>query len=290
MTLVTNPLAELSDSLATLVEAAAPALVSLQSGRACLSGFFWRPDLVVTAEEALPEEGEIQATLADGSQHIAAVLGRDPTTDVALLRIAGAKGAPIDLRDTSSRTGALALGIGAGPTAQLGVIAHAGPAWRSMRGGEIDARIELDVALRRESEGGLAIDSEAQVLGMIVQGPRRRTLVIPSKTIAQVAELLDRHGRIPRGYLGVVLQPVRANDDHEAAVIAMQVDGAGPASAAGVRQGDVIIAWNGTPPARLAALLRDLGPASIGQPLNLTIRRGDDTLEVVLTVAERAER
>jgi S1-C subfamily serine protease len=77
-----------------------------------------------------------------------------------------------------------------------------------LRGGEINARIELDLRLRRSAEGGLAIDPAGRAIGMTVFGPRRRVLVIPSATIARVAARLESHGRIPRGYLGLGLRLV----------------------------------------------------------------------------------
>lgn len=283
-----DTLAQFSASVADLVEAHAPSVLALRSRRSHLSGLAWRPGLVVTADEALPEEGEVTATLPSGDERIAEIVGRDPTTDIVLLRVEGAEPASATFDSASARTGSIALAIGAGHTAQLGVIAHSGPAWRSMRGGEIDTRIELDLKLRREAEGGIVIDAEGRTLGMAVFGPRRRTLVIPSATIDRVAPMLERHGRIPRGFLGLALQPVRSGDGEDA-VMVMAVDRDGPAARAGIHQGDVIIGWNGAPPARLGALLRNLGPSSIGQPLPLTLRRGGEVVEVTLTIAERAE-
>src|SRR4029450_3488316 len=94
------------------------------------------------------------------------------------------------------------------PTAALGLVSLARGPWQSMRGGEIDARIELDARLRRAAEGGLALNAAGQAFGMTVFGPRRRVLVIPAVTLGRVAARLETHGRIARGYLGLGLQPV----------------------------------------------------------------------------------
>jgi S1-C subfamily serine protease len=162
-----------------------------------------------------------------------------------------------------------------------------GVAWRSMRGGEIDARIELDLSLRRHAEGGLALDASGQAFGMAVFGPRRRVLVIPAATIARVAAQIEAHGKVARGYLGLGLQPVRLDRDGGVGAMVMSVDGDGPGAKAGVRQGDVLQAWDGQPIGSVNALLRALGPASVGKTVALSLRRGGETRAIVLEIGER---
>jgi S1-C subfamily serine protease len=130
----------------------------------------------------------------------------------ALLRVARTDLPKAPAPAEALAVGALAVVAGAregAPSAALGVVSFVGPQWRSLRGGVIDARIELDAALTRSSEGGLVLDAEGRALGMAVFGPRRRTLAIPLATIDRVAELLATKGRIARGYLGLGLQPVK---------------------------------------------------------------------------------
>jgi len=115
-----------------------------------------------------------------------------------------------------------------------------------MRGGDIGARIELDLVLRSQAEGGPVLDAAGNMLGMAVFGPRRRVLIIPVATVERVATRLEVHGRSARGYLGLSLQPVRL-DAGGAGAIVMGVDASGPSAAAGIRQGDVITAWDGPP-------------------------------------------
>jgi S1-C subfamily serine protease len=165
-------------------------------------------------------------------------------------------------------------------------VSLAGPGWRSLRGGEIDARIELDLSLRRHAEGGLVLDAAGRALGMAVFGPRRRVLVIPAATVERVAGTLASHGRIPRGYLGLGLQPVRLDDGGVGAMV-MSVDAKGPGAAAGLRQGDVIVAWDGQPVQGVQALLRRLGPGSVGSVVTLSLRRAGQPTDVQLTVGER---
>ena len=123
---------------------------------------------------------------------------------------------------------------------------------------------------------------------MAVFGPRRRTLVIPMATIDRVAGTLATKGRIARGYLGLGLQPVKL-DDGGTGAMAISVDAKGPGGAAGVRQGDILVAWNGEPIRGVPQLVRALGPDSVGASLRLTLRRGGEPIETTLTIGERPE-
>src|SRR5262245_27063504 len=259
-------LSSFSAELQRLVAAAAPTVVAVHSHRSRSSGFVWRNGFVVTAEEALADEGEITVVLPGGAAKKATLAGRDPSTDVALLRVEGMDTAPAALDTQAVKPGVLALVIGAregGPFAALGIVSLAGPKWRSLRGGEIDARIELGLSLSRAAEGGLVVDASGRAIGMAVLGPRRRVLVIPSATIERVAARLQTHGRVARGYLGLGLQPVRLDDGGVGAIV-MNVDRDGPGAAAGLAQGDVIAAWDGKPIESVWALRRSLGPETVG--------------------------
>jgi len=288
---MSDTLAALSDQLADRVAQAAPGVVGIHSQRARSSGIAIGADLIATAEEALAEEGEIAVTLPGGERRPANLLGRDPSTDVALLRLEGAGLSPVSFESGATpQAGALALAVGSAeghPLAAFGIVSHVGPAWRSLRGGEIDARIELDLRLPRHAEGGLAIDAAGRTLGMAVFGPRRRALVIPGATIVRAAGELEKHGRPRRGYLGLGLQPVRLDGGNGWGLMAISVDANGPAAAAGFAQGDVLTGWNGEPIPSLREVQRALGPGSVGQSVRVAFRRGGRTHEAELTVGER---
>jgi S1-C subfamily serine protease len=286
-----NLLEALSSALSDLVARTAPTIVSVHSQRVRSSGFAWRPNLVVTAEEALAEGGEVTVVLPGGDTAAAHLVGRDPATDVALLRIERDDLQAITLDTTPATPGALSIVVGAEngrPTAAFGIVSSAGPAWHSLRGGQIDARIELDVSLKRSAEGGLALDAAGRAFGMSVFGPRRRILVIPSATIERVAAQLESHGRVARGYLGLGLQPVRL-DGGDVGAMVMNIDRDGPGAAAGVRQGDVIVRWNNAPIRTVQALIRVLGSDSIGSVVALSIRRAGEPIDLQLTVGERPQ-
>ena len=281
----------LSTGFASLIREAAPSLVSVLSAHARSTGFSWRPGLIVAAENALPDDGEASVVAHDGASSPAQIVGRDPSTDVALLRIDRTDLPKAPSAAAAPPVGALALVAGAREGAAntaLGVVSFVGPQWRSLRGGLIDGRIELDAALARASEGGLALDASGQALGMAVFGPRRRTLVIPMTTVDRVADVLATKGRIARGYLGLGLQPVKL-DDGGTGAMAISVDASGPGTAADVRQGDIIVAWNGEPIRGVHQLVHALGPESVGVSVRLALRRGGEPIETTLTIGERPE-
>jgi S1-C subfamily serine protease len=290
---MTNPAASilpsLSSALADIVARTKPAIVSVHSRRSRASGFVWKPGLIVTADEALADEGDVSIRFADGTDRPATIAGRDHTTDIALLRVDGGNGTPIALSSVIPELGSLSVVVAAEEgvaTAALGMVSATGGRWRSMRGGDIDARIELDTRLRRHHEGGLVLNASGEAVGMAVQGVRR-ILVIPSATIERVAARLETHGRIARGYLGLGLQPVELDDGIGAMV--MSVDRSGPSAAAGVRQGDIIVFWNKEKLSGVRSLLRSLGPDSVGSVVDITVRRAGEPVQIKLTIGERAE-
>jgi S1-C subfamily serine protease len=282
-------LQDLSAAFIGLVAKVAPGIVSVHSHRSRSSGFVWRPGLIVTADEALSEEGEFAVRLNSGDIVAAQLAGRDSTTDVALLRVDRADLQPVLLEPLPVTAGALAMAVGAEdgtPTVAVGVVSRATGPWQSLRGGEIEARIELDLRLRRTAEGGLTLNAVGQAIGMAVFGPRRSVLVIPSATIERVAAKLENYGRIARGYIGLGLQPVAIEGGKSGAMV-MSVDPQGPGAAAGVYQGDIIVTWNSEPIRHVHSLLRALGPDSVGQTVTLGLRRAGETKQVPMTIAER---
>ena len=285
-----TPLQALSASFAGLVAKAAPSIVSVRSRRFAASGFVWQQGLIVTPDETLADEGEIAVTLAGGETVPAAVVGRDPSTDIALLRVERSDLLPVTLTVADIAAGALTIVVGAdagAPTTALGMVARLGAAWRSLRGGAIDARIELDASLRRRSEGGVVLDAYGQAIGMAVFAPRRRVLVIPAQTIERVAATLQSCGKVARGYLGLGLHRVSIDGSDTAGAIVISIDPQGPAAKAGFLQGDVLTTWNGQPLRHVFSLARLLGPDSVGTIVTLGLRRAGEAREIPLTIGER---
>jgi S1-C subfamily serine protease len=286
-----DPLQRFSKEIADLVRAAGRSIVDVHSHRSYGSGFAWRPGLIVTADENITDDDRIEVVLPGGERTRATLKGRDPSTDIALLRIDAADLPPVAESSDPVDAGSLAIVVGAdegAPIAALGVVSRATGAWRSVLGGNISARIELDIALRGAAEGGLAFDAARRAIGMVVFGPRRKVLVIPSSTIERVAATLDAEGRIPRGYLGLGLAP--RMDGKGGGAMVMSIDSSGPGAAAGVRQGDVLERWNGQSIRGVGSILRNLGPDDVGTVVHLSALRGGEPIEFDLTIGARPER
>jgi S1-C subfamily serine protease len=280
----------LSNNLADLVDEAAHGVVAIRGARRWpLSGLHWRPGIIVTAEEGLERDEDITIVFPDGRSASAALVGRDPTTDIAALRFA-ADGLPVvTIGDAASlRAGNLVAAIGrneAGPVASFGVAALAGGAWQSRRGGTIDRLIRLDVRLSPSAEGGAMVDASGHVLGMVVPGPRRLVLGIPGSTIDRVVDQLIAKGHIARGYLGAGLRPVR-HGAHGVLIVSLDPDG--PAAKAGLVVGDIITRWNDREVARVREIMLLLGPDNVGTSINLALLRGGAPAEKSVVIGERA--
>jgi S1-C subfamily serine protease len=282
-------LEDVSAALEGMVASFAPSLVSVISHRMQATGFVWRPGLIVTSDEGLAEDGEVHVILPGGESTVAHPVGRDPSTAIALLRVDRPDLQPVAVDAAAPPAGALVVAMGAeggAPTAALGLVSVSRGPWQSMRGGEIDARVELGTRLRSTAEGGLAVNAAGRAFGMTVFGPRRRVLVIPSVTIGRIAAKLETHGRIPRGYLGLGLQTVTI-EDGGSGVMVMSVDPKGPGAAANIHQGDVLVSWDGKPISKLQTVLRSLGPDSVGKLVAIELRRVGQTQQAKLQIGER---
>ncbi|MGB6539476.1 MAG: trypsin-like peptidase domain-containing protein [Xanthobacteraceae bacterium] len=294
-----NPLAAWSDRTAQIVELAASSIVAVHGGsRWSSSGIHWRSGVIVTAEERLEGDDNIKVTLPGGRLVETSLAGRDPTTDVAVLRFQP-DGLPIaSIGDGSLRPGHIVLAVGnyeGGPLAALGIIAIAGGAWHSVRGGTIDSLIRLDLALNPAAEGGALIDVRGRVVGMAVLGPRRRALAIPGSTINRAVDQLLARGHVFRGYLGASLQPVKREPASNGAqslegghgVLIVGLDPDGPSARAGMLVGDIVTAWDGKPIDRVREIMRLLGPESVGRSVDLSLIRGGAPVALKVVIGER---
>ncbi len=295
---MTDLLAGLSDAIAARVAAASPLLLAVRgSGGRSLNAIAWRPDLVVTSEQALRERDAYTLVLPGGATADATPAGRDPGTNVAVLRRAAALGTPDLAPAADPRVGdlVLVLGCGAdtGPTVQMAVVSETGPQWHSMAGGRIDRLIRLDLRGGRASEGGLVVNAAGAVLGMAAAGPRGQVLVIPHPTIARTLDPLLAEGRIARGWLGVGLQPVmvppalRAAVGQEQGRMIVSIAPGGPAEQAGLLPGDILLALDEQTALDHRAIRAFLGAERVGQPVAVRLLRGGLVQTTTLTVTAR---
>ncbi|WP_192182861.1 S1C family serine protease [Mesorhizobium amorphae] len=282
-------LSAFSDAIADVAATAAPAMASLAThhGRTA-SAFHWRDGYFVTAEEVVEAGEEIELKLASGERVKAELVGRDPSTGVALLKPAEAVNAAPLAKADAVRPGNLAITVGNSEGAALavfGTVGEVGPAWRSMRGGTIDRRINLAVNAGGRFEGGPVLDATGGLIGMLLFGPRRRALVMPYETIERAVSTLREKGHVARGYLGAGLHPIRNGDAHGAMV--MSLDDSGPAKAAGLYVGDIVVSWNGEAVHGPRDLIRKLGPDSAGASVTLGVVRGGEQRDVAVTIGEK---
>jgi S1-C subfamily serine protease len=168
-----------------------------------------------------------------------------------------------------------------------------GPEWHSMRGGRIDARIQLDIRLAASEEGGPAFDAAGGWLGMTTFGPRGQVLVIPAATVERIAPVLLARGHVPGGWLGVAVRPVAVPDElremagEASGLMVMSLSPEGPAASAGLVPGDIIVSIDGAPARRLRSVLAQLGADHIGKPVSLRLIRGGGIIVIEATITER---
>ena len=300
-------LAQLSDNLAAAVERAARSIVTVSARpRQPASGIIWRVGqgeaIVLTADHVIERDEDITVVLPNGTEVKAQLVGRDPSTDLAALRLTGANLGDAVAAETSSdaRVGHLVLAVGrpglSGPRASMGVISYVDGPRRSWRGGEIEAIIYADLTLYPGFSGGPLIDLAGRVVGLNSSRlARESSTAIPVATLNRVVESLQTHGRIRRGYLGVGTQQVplpsalaqKAGTSQDVGLLVISVESDSPAEKGGLLIGDVIVALGGQPVTDASTLRAQLGTERVGQALPVKVIRGGEPAELNVTVGER---
>ncbi len=286
-----NGLQSLSNDLAAAVERASRAVFAV-NGRARLgsSGVHWRPGLVVTADHTVHVDEEVTITGPDGRALTARVAGRDPTIDVAVLKVDAPAVAVAEVADSDAvRVGHIVLALGSGPRASWGVVSSVGEG----------RMLHLDLTLYPGFSGGPLVDAQGRVVGLNTSGASRHwQLAVPAAAVSRVVDELLRRGRIPRAYLGVSTQPVRLpepvrqrlNLDQQTAVIVVEVQAASPAAEAGLMIGDVIVSLGATRIADPTDLKSALRPDRVGESITASVIRGGEPKDFQVIVGERPRR
>lgn len=293
-------LSDLSQSLAATVEIAGASVVRVEARpRFPASGIVWSSDgVIVTAHHIVEEEDHLQIGLGDGRTLGAKLVGRDPTTDIAVLR---AQASGLDTRGWTNpnaiQVGHLVLALGRpGKTvmATMGIVSAYGEAWRTPAGGKLDRYLQTDVVMYPGFSGGPLVDASGQLIGLNTSALLRGvSLTIPATTLKSVVETLLTRGRISRGYLGIGAQPVRLPEalakqlNQETGLLLVSVEPGGPADKAGLLLGDVIVALGGDAVRHLDDLLAALSGDRVGTTVLVHIVRGGQTMELKATVGER---
>jgi S1-C subfamily serine protease len=295
-------LVELSNALAESTDHAAGSAVAIHTEtRGSSSGVIWRPGVVVTAQHALRRDEEIQLTLPDGRVMAATLAGRDPSTDVAVMKCAEAATAASEIGDvTSLKPGSLALVVGrtraSGPIAGLAVVSLVAAKRNTWAGASLAPYVRLDIGLQPTAVGGAVLDAHGRTVGMATpRFARFGAIAIPALIVNRVVDILLQKGRIPLGYLGVGLQPVRLPDalrqslhrNETSAAMVLEVEPNGPANKAGIMIGDILISLASRPVTRLEDIYSQLQGEVIGKALAIQFVRGGVIQEANIVVGER---
>ena len=269
------------------------------------SGFVFATDgLILTNSHVVEGSSQVQVALPDGRDYAADVVGQDPDTDVAVLRITAPDLVSVAFGDSRTlRAGQLVVAIG-NPygfhhTVTAGVVSALGRSLRSRSGRLIDQVIQTDAALNPGNSGGPLVTSDGRVVGVntaIIAGGQGLSFAVPISSVVAVLPALLRDGRVRRGYLGIAGQNVpllrRVTRFHRlgqaSAVLVISVEPDGPAVAAGVRDGDLIVSLDGEVVGGLDDLHRLLTEHRIGTNVRFGVLRGADRREIEVPVKERA--
>lgn len=296
-------LSRISEQMAAAVEAAAPSVVAVHTkNMVTVSGIRWSDEVVVTADHAVHNQDVMAVTLPSGEKIGAALAGRDPGTDLAVIRLSEApRGAATGAwPEPAVRPGHLVLAVGRsrehGALASMGVVSLAGESWRTWRGGSVDRMIRLDIGLHPAMAGCLVIDAAGNPLGLGTRGlSRLGAVVIPGKTISRVVDAILASGRVARGYLGLGLQPVPVPEhlmkqwslSHSRALMVVSVEPDGPAERAGILLGDILVSINQQILSDTNDVLSHLDGDAVGRVLPVQLLRGGQRVELSLTIGER---
>jgi S1-C subfamily serine protease len=271
------------------------------------SGFVFTPDgFILTNSHVVSGARSIRTSFADGASYDADLVGDDPDTDVAVIRISGHQLPTATLGSSRSlRVGQLAIAIG-NPygfqhTVTAGVVSALGRSLRATTGRLIDDVIQTDAALNPGNSGGPLVNSRSEVIGVntaIIPFAQGICFATAIDTAKWVVEQLLRFGRVRRGYLGLAGATVplsrRAVRFHglegESGVRVESVDAAGAAKLAGIEAGDVIVAYDGETVAGIDDLQRVLSAERIGKRTSLTALRRTQKLELPIEAAELPPR
>ena len=263
------------------------------------SGIAYAEDLVLTADHVVTREDDIKIALADGKSLKATLAGRDPGSDLAVLRLAQKALTPAKTSD-DVKVGQLVLAVGrpnnSGIQASWGIVtAIAGPS-RTHRGGLLDKYIRTETTPYPGFSGGPLLNTEGEVLGLNTSGlTQNSALTIPSSAAWRIADALAKHGSVKRGYLGVRTQPVEIPEaaraalkrDQKSGLLVLWLEENGPAQKGGLFVGDTIVAVGGQPASDPDDLFVALSSDTVGKPIAVEVLRGGKPETINVTVGER---
>jgi len=300
---MTEVFQQISDALAATVEAMGPSIVRVEARRRFpATGIVWTRDgIIVTAHHVLEQDENIRLGLPGGQIVTATLVGRDPTTDLAVLRVTAQELVPpvwAEPDGASLRLGHLVLALGRpgrSVQATLGIVSVRGESWRTPVGGLIEHYIQTDIVMYPGFSGGPLVNAAGQVIGLNTSALLRGlSLTVPVATMRRVVEVLLAHGKISRGYLGISTQAVRLPAvlmeplQQETGLLVMTVEPNSPAEQGGLLLGDVLVTMEGTPVRHPDDLLTFLSADRIHTAVLVRLVRGGQFQERSIVIGERA--
>ena len=295
----TDTLGALSAGMADAVENVAGSVVRVNGRRRRSgSGVIYGRNIVLTASHVLEREEDLSVGLADGRSLSARFVGRDHSTDLAVLRVEGLDAEAATPAEGEARVGQLALAVGGpsrgeGVRATLGVISAVGGPVRAWRGPRLERYIQTDATPYPGFSGGPLIEVGGRVLGIMVSGSRGTAFAVPADIAWRVAGTLEERGSVKRGYLGILSQPVRLPDGgrlgmtQKGGLLVVGVEDGSPADRGGLIVGDILATLDGQPVEDTDDLLVLLGGDRVGRSVPVKLVRGGELAEVEVTVGER---
>jgi S1-C subfamily serine protease len=295
-----NPLTDFSNGLTSAVEKGGASTILVDARkRYPASGIAYADDLVLTADHVVTREDGIKVLLPDGKSLAATIAGRDPGSDLAVLRLAE-KALTAAKTSDDVKVGQLVLALGRpnseGMQASWGIVTSISGPTRTFRGGMLDEYIRTETTPYPGFSGGPLVNTEGEVLGLNTSGlTRGSSLTIPNKVAWRVAEALATHGSVKRGYLGVRTQPVEIPEaarqalkrEQEHGLLVLWLEEGGPAEKSGVLVGDILVAISGQPVGDPDDLFSALNTETVGKAIAVEVLRGGRPETVSVTVGER---
>ena len=289
-------LKDLSKEIEALVEKASQSVVRVDArrGRAG-TGIVWDSGLVLTANHVVEQEEDIEIVV-DGKSAKASLVGRDPATDLALLKVDGLSAPAMPRAKVSDlKPGQIVLAIGRPGSlkATFGTISAVSSSWRGWRGSEIEHLIQTNAPLYPGFSGGPLVDADGRAVGMnswvFGRGDGR---AIAMDVAERVVESLRADGRIKRPYLGIGTQQVplpdavKARVNQDSGLLIVAIEPQSPADKAGLMQGDTMVALNGTVTNNLEDLYAGLRKIKVGATQTVKVVRAGEVKEIAVTVGE----